>query len=231
MKLARPRWITPLIVVSYLLASNLALASQSRFWTTVAVALFALLLVHGVSYPGWRWPQTVLATGGILLVIGVANDVLPPVPLMLPPVVVPAALAWLFGHTLLRGRVALVERFARAVHAPEPLDTAHALYARGVTVMWSLVLALMALGNLFLVMCLDPGGLLQQFGFEPIWPVDIRTFLLLSNGVYVLVPAILIAEFAFRLHRFPDYRLRNPLEFARRARERLPAVVEEVRRG
>lgn len=231
MRLGWPRWITPLVVIGYLVAANLALASQSPFWAALAVAMFMALLIQAAAGPGWWWAQIALLLGGIFLVIGVVRNELPPVPLMLPPVVVPASLAWLFGHTLLRGRVALVERFARAVSAPEVLDEAHARYARGVTVMWTWVLALMALGNLFLVVSLAPGGLLQQFGQEPRWPISVETFLWLSNGVYLLVPLILAAEFLVRIRRFPNYRLRNPVEFVRRARERLPAVVEDVRRG
>lgn len=231
MTLALPRWITPVFVLGYVAMSNVALATQSRLWATAAVALFVLLLVRAVTHPRWWWAQIVIAIGGALVVIGVATALLPPVPLLLPPVVVPAALAWLFGHTLLRGRVALVERFALAVYAPEPLDRPHAVYARGVTILWSCVLALMALGNLFLVLCLTPGGILQQLGYQPTWPVDVQTFLWLNNGTYLLVPLLLVAEFAFRLYWLKDYRFRNPLAFVRRARERLPAVVEEVRRG
>ncbi len=228
---ALPRWVNPLVVVGYVLASNLAVASQSPRWSSFAVALFVLLLFQAVSHPAWRWLRVVIVIAGAFYVVGVHRGWLPPLPLMLPPVVVPASIGWLFGHTLLAGRVPLVERFARAVNSPEPLDSAHARYARSVTVMWTSVLAVMTACNLYLVTCLVPGGLLEQFGGEPRWPVDVRTFLWLSNGVYLLVPAIMVAEFFFRLRRFPDYRLRNPLEFARRARERLPALMDEVRRG
>jgi uncharacterized membrane protein len=231
MKIAWRRWITPLIVMSYVVISNLALASQSALWASVGVALFFLILIQISTRPAWQWARIVVAAVGIVVTLGVARAELPPVPLMLPPVVVPAAFAWLFGHTLRGDRVALVERFARAVHAPEPLDAAHAAYARAVTVMWTWALAIMALINLFLVTSLSPGGLLDQFGQEPLWPIDLHTYLWLSNGVYIVTPVIFVAEFLFRLRRFPDYRLSNPLEFARRARARLPAVIEQVRRG
>lgn len=228
---ARPRWITPLVILGYVVASNVALASQSRLWASIAVALFVALLVPAVSQPRWRWARIIIVAGGTLLTLGVVLARLPPVPLLLPPVVVPAALAWLFGQTLLGGREALVQRFARAVCAPEPLDAEHAAYARSVTVMWTWLLAGLAAGNFLLVICMVPGGLLHQFGFEPRWPVDAETFLWLINAVYVLVPVVMVAEFLVRLRRFPNYQLRNPLEFARRARERLPAVVAEIRRG
>jgi hypothetical protein len=231
MKVAWRRWITPLIVVSYVVVSNLALASQSALCASAGVALFFLMLIQFSIRPAWRSARIVLAVLGVVVVFGVARAELPPVPLMLPPVLVPAAFAWLFGHTLLGDRVALVERFARAVHAPEPLDGAHAAYARAVTVMWTWALAIMALINFFLVTSLSPGGLLDQFGQEPRWPIDVHAYLWLSNAVYIVTPVIFVAEFLFRLRRFPDYRLNNPLEFARRARARLPAVIEQVRRG
>jgi uncharacterized membrane protein len=226
-----PRWVTPLVVVGYALASNVALASRSRPWSTVAVLLLVVLLLQAVTHPRWRWLRIAIAVGGTVVIAGIARGSLAPVPLMLPPVVIPASMAWLFGHTLLGGRVPLVVRFARVVNAPEPLDTAHVRYARGVTVMWTWVLLVLAAGNLYLVSCLAPGGLLEQFGQAPRWPVDLRTFLWFSNGFYLVVPLLGLAEFLFRVHRFPDYRLRSPLQFARRARARLPALVDEMRRG
>lgn len=223
-----PRWTEPLILVTYVLVSNLALASQSRLWATVAVALFVLLLIPIVAH---TWARILIAGGGLCLVLGVARGLVPPIPLLLPPVVVPAAIGWLFGRTLWNGPLSLVERFAVAVSAPQPLDAEHGRYARGVTLMWTCVLAFMAVCNLVLVMSLSPGGLLEQLGFEPAWTVSTGTFLWLTNSVYLLIPAILVGEYFFRLHRFPDYPLRNLAEFARRARERLPAVVKEASGG
>jgi hypothetical protein len=38
-----------------------------------------------------------------------------------------------------------------------------------------------------------------------------------------------VAEFALRLWRFPDYRFRNPLAFAREARTRMPNILAALR--
>lgn len=229
MKQVWSRWITPLIFVAYIATSNLALASHSSRSATIAVALLVLLVARAIRSGPWRWAFLV---GGSTAVVMATYRGSPPFwPMILPPVVVPAALAWLFGHTLLGERVALVERFARAVHAPEPLDDEHAGYARSVTVMWTLVLALLAAINFLLITMLVPGGLLDHLGFQPSWPIGMPTFLWFINGVYLLIPIILVAEFLFRLRRFPDYRLSNPMEFARRARATLPAIIEQVRRG
>ncbi len=222
-------WITPLALV-YILLANIALAWGSRPIAATAICLLAVLVVlaiRGPRAPAWR---TLVAAAGIWLAQGVVRGSLPPLPLLLPPVVVPAALAWMFGHTLVGKRVALVERFARAVHAPEPIDDRHAAYARGVTVMWTVCLIAMALGNLLLVMSLVPGGLLDLLGLQAPWTLDRSAFLWLSNAAYLLIVAVFVAEFLFRLWRFPSYRLRNPVEFMRRARERLPAVIEALRR-
>jgi uncharacterized membrane protein len=229
MKPVWSRWITPLAVAGYIAISNLALAGQSPKLATLATALLLLLASQAIRSRRWRWAFLIASIAALAMA---ANSESPPLwPMLLPPVVVPATLAWLFGHTLLGDREALVVRFARAVHSPEPLDDDHAAYARSVTVMWTLVLALFAAINFLLVTLLVPGGILDQLGIQPGWPVGMSTFLWSVNAVYLLIPIILVAEFLFRLRRFPAYRLRNPLEFARRARANLPAIIEQVRRG
>jgi uncharacterized membrane protein len=193
--------------------SNLALADQSPRLATLATALLVLLTSLAIRSRLWRCAFLIVSIAALAMA---ANSESPPLwPMMLPPVVVPATLAWLFGHTLLGDREALVVRFARAVHSPEPLDNDHAAYARSVTVMWTLVLTLFAAINFLLVTLLVPGGILDQIGIPPWWPVGMSTFLWSINAVYLLIPIILVAEFLYRLRRFPGYRLSNPLELAR----------------
>jgi uncharacterized membrane protein len=50
-----------------------------------------------------------------------------------------------FARTLIAGRQPLCTRFAEAVHAPSPLTPQHEIYARQVTVAWSLFFLAMAL--------------------------------------------------------------------------------------
>jgi len=231
MTFAPPRWFTFLLVPTYVILANVALAWRSPLIASLACALLTMLAVSSLRGPRLAWARWPVAAVGIWFIQATARELVPPLALMLPPVVIPASLAWMFGHTLMDGRMALVERFARAVHAPEPLDGPHAAYARSVTVMWTLVLISMTLANLALVMCLTPGGLLQEMGLPTPWTVELTLFLWLSNGVYLLIAVVLAAEFAFRLWRFPNYRFSNPLVFMQRARERLPAVIEDLRRG
>jgi hypothetical protein len=225
-----PTWVTPLLVLAYVILANVALSRRLPELAAAAAALLLILLVSAVRGSRRRLVQVLLVAAGIWLIQAVARGAVPALPLLFPPVVIPAALAWMFGHTLVGDRVALVERFARAVHAPEPLDADHAAYARGVTVMWTWVLVVMTLGNLLLVGCLTPGGLLETMGLAPPFRVTLPVFLWLSNGAYLVIALVFVAEFWVRLRRFPAYPLRNPLEFARRARERLPAVIEALRR-
>jgi len=156
----------------------------------------------------------------------------PPVPLMLPPVLIPAGIAWTFGRTLLPGRRPLVERFARGFHAPAEPAPGIIAYARRVTWAWTLLLGLVAALNLFLVVNLSPRGLTDLAGFTPRWPVTPGTFVWFGNtGTYLLIGGMMVIEFAVRVWRFPDYRFRNPLQFAREARARMPNIVAALKNG
>ncbi len=150
---------------------------------------------------------------------------------MVPPILVPATLAWVFGRSLRAQRTALVERFARALHAPDELPRGVAGYTRRVTWCWALLLAGIALANLWMAMNLVPGGLLEVAGLSSPWPVSPEAFAWRSNlGSYLLIGGMFVAEFVVRVIRFPDDRFRNPLHFVRRARTRMPEMMEGFRR-
>jgi hypothetical protein len=46
-----------------------------------------------------------------------------------------------------------------------------------------------------------------------------------NTGTYLLIGGMLAVEFSVRIWRFPDYRFKNPLQFAREARSRMPNIV------
>jgi uncharacterized membrane protein len=105
-------------------------------------------------------------------------------------------------------------------------------YARRVTWAWTILLGGVASINAALITGLDPGGLISLAGFTPRWPVSPAVFAWFSNtGTYLLIGAMLVAEFAVRVWRFPDYRFRNPLQFIREARTRMPNIVAALRHG
>ena len=127
-----------------------------------------------------------LAVGvGILLwrTMGASPALLYPVPFL----TVYVFLLWFFGRTLKAERKPLVTLLAAHVHGEIPADIAR--YTRQVTWAWCIFFAAMALTSILL------------FVFEPlpIWSV----FNNLLN--LPLVVAMYLGEYAWRLHRFPDF--------------------------
>jgi len=132
---------------------------------------------------------------------------------------------------LLPGRIPLVERFARTLHAPDALEPALAHYTRRVNWVWTLLLLAIALANCVLAMNLSPGGLLELAGLDPWWPIARGTFVWLSNtATYLLILLMFVGEFVVRVLRFPGYRFRNPADLVRRARLRMPSLRASLRR-
>jgi uncharacterized membrane protein len=102
-----------------------------------------------------------------------------------------------FGRTLIAGRQPLCTRFAQAVHAP--LTPRHEIYARQVTVAWTLFFAAMALASTLL------------FFLAPLatWSV-FANFLTLP-----LVALMFIAEYWVRRWVLPDMRHTHILDAVR----------------
>jgi uncharacterized membrane protein len=225
---------TPLLLVlsiCYLVIAHIALVHHSAPLAAAGVAALALLLLASIKGPGRALPRVLVAGIGAIIVILVARGA-PPLPLMLPPVLIPAVIGWTFGRTLLPGRTPLVERVARGFHAPAVPSADILAYARRVTWGWSLLLGGIALINAALICCLVPGGLFALAGFAPRWPVSAGAFAWFGNtGTYLLIGCMFAVEFAVRLWRFPDYRFRNPLAFIREARTRMPNIMAALRHG
>jgi uncharacterized membrane protein len=217
--------------VGYLVAAHLALVTRSPSLAAVAVSALALLALASIRGRHRGILRVLAAVAGAVIVILIARGA-PPLPLMLPPVLIPAAISWTFGRTLLPGRTPLVERLARGFHSPAIPSVEIIGYARGVTWGWTLLLAGVALINAVMIANLAPGGLLALAGATPHWPVSPTAFAWFSNtGTYLLIGGMFVAEFALRLWRFPDYRFRNPLTFIREARNRMPNIMASLRHG
>jgi uncharacterized membrane protein len=224
-------WLFVALTVSYLVAAHLALLHRSAALAAVAVAALVLLTVASIRGPHRATWRVLAAAAGTGIVILIARGA-PPLPLLLPPVLIPAAISWTFGRTLLPGRTPLVERLARGFHSPAVPSDEILRYARRVNWAWTLLLAGVALLNAVLITGLDPGGLIALAGFVPRWPVSPQVFAWFSNtGTYLIIGAMIVAEFAIRVWRFPDYRFRNPLQFVREARTRMPNIVAALRNG
>lgn len=157
-------------------------------------ALVAFLLASlFVSHPA-RW---VLPPVAALAVLALPQaDWL----LYVPPVAMNAALCWLFGRTLARGRVPLIARFAmieQGTLAPEL-----ASYARRLTGIWTALFAVAAVTS----------ALLALSGNRDAWS-------LFTNFLNYLAVAILfLGEFVYRRVRFRAYRHHSPLQLLRNVR-------------
>ncbi len=226
------KWTPVAIPIFYLVAAHLAFTQRSAAFAALAVAALFITAMAACRGPHAWLLRALIALAGGALVVAIARGAAPPVILFVPPVAIPLGMSWLFGHTLLPGRMPLVERLAHMFHAPEPLGDELLLYTRRVTWAWTLLLGALALANLVLVANLSPGGLLELAGLTPPWPVTAITYTWLSNvATYLLIGGMFVAEFAVRLVRFPNYRFRDPAAFIERARTRLPEIIRNFRGG
>ena len=92
-------------------------ASRTARLTVAAVALLALsALLHSLAQARLAaWLAVPLVIGVCWWLVHSSMQVLP---LYLPPVLVPAFLAWIFGQTLLPGRTPLIEQLVHVLHGP-----------------------------------------------------------------------------------------------------------------
>ena len=164
-----------------------------------AVALLATLAAYIVASLCLRHPLRWLAppaAGFAMLWGSPAVEWL----LFIPPVVINAMLAWLFGRTLVRGRVPLIARFA--VMEQGTLSAELAAYTRRLTWVWTVLFIAAALFSLALALS----------GHRDAWS-------LFTNVVnYLLVAALFLGEFVYRRLRFRAYRHHSPLQLLRNVR-------------
>jgi uncharacterized membrane protein len=230
MSAARP-WLIIALTLGYLAMAHVSLVRGSAMLAAIATAILVLLMLVSI---GGRYRTALRVVGAA---VGAAVVLLiwrgaPPVTLLLPPVLIPASIAWMFGRTLRPGSTPLVERLARGFHAPAVPAPQIIAYARRVNWAWTLLLAAVACANAWLVTSLSPGGLMELAGFAPRWPTSPVTFVWFGNsGTYLLIGGMFVVEFAIRVWRFPDYRFRNPLHFIREARSRMPRIVAALKNG
>ena len=227
MPAAARTWLIVTLTLGYLVTAHLAFVNHTTWAATTAVVLLAALLAPSFGNL-WRW--VVLLAGAAMAILTARG--FPPLPLLMPPVIIPAAIGITFGRTLPAGRTPLVERIVRGFHAPAIPDAGVLRYARRVTWAWVVLLGCVALANAILVINLSPGGLLELAGVAPRWPVPPAAFAWFSNtGTYLLIGGLFVLEFMVRVSLFPDDPFRNPLHFVREARTRMPNILEALRHG
>ena len=159
-----------------------------------AVALLGVLVAASLrlAVRGWiAWVAMVLPLGVVLTVV--PEEWL----LLLPPLVIPLALAIWFAQSLRPGAEPVISRFAR-LERGQPLDARLTAYTRRLTVVWVVFLAVLAAISAAL-------GVLAPL---PVWSA------FANGGNYALLAAFFIGEYVFRRIRLSGYRHAPPWELA-----------------
>lgn len=187
---ARLAWaLQAVLVVGWLVLAHLAsVGGDGRFAAAALLCIVALVLAPALLRG--RLMAWLLLAAAALLGWWLAPTPQLWLPLRLVPVAFVALVAFGFARTLRRGRVPLVARIVAALDA----TTADALrpelraYAHRLTLAWALLLAALALFDLWMALHATPA----QWS----WLANI--------GDYVVILGFMFGEFAWRRHRFPE---------------------------
>ncbi|MBS0376110.1 MAG: hypothetical protein JSR73_16135 [Proteobacteria bacterium] len=220
-----------LLFAAYCVLSYLAVRLGSAGLSLAALACLAAAPLSRplLEWRPWAW-LLVLALGAAALAASEQRVVAARVAVLLAPAAINLALAVLFGHTLLAGRMPLVERIVRLLHAPEEiLDAAVYGYARAVTGLWTALFVFNATTCLVLALLATPRGLLATLGWPPPVSVPLAAWAFFADfGCYGLTALLFLGEFLYRRRRFPWQPYRSLGEFLRSAAGVGPALAAEL---
>lgn len=178
-----PFWPVTVLIVAYPLTLHLSVSwADAR---PVAAVLAALCLWGAARcWAQQRRGGMALALLGVLgIALLVAREGLLPL-LYWQPVIIGALGGWLFGRTLVSGRVPLITRLARLARGELPPELLR--YTRQVTLAWTLVFALLTLELL----------LLRLWATPTVWS-------LFANAInYLLIALFFVGEYAVRVVLF-----------------------------
>jgi len=224
---AAVRPVTTVLTFAYPVLAHFAIARNSAGLTIAALMLLAAVsLLPGLARGAiGAWLAVPLVGAASWWLSSVEQPVLA---LYLPPIVVPAFLAGVFGNTLRSGRTPLISQLIRLLQAPgddEP-ESAVWAYARRLTAAWTAMFVALATFNLLLAAFVEPDGLLRASGIEPRIAVSHEVWSLFTNLLeYLLVAAFFVIEYAYRRQRFPRQPYRNMFDFLRRMLAAMPRLI------
>jgi uncharacterized membrane protein len=206
-----------LMGASYPLLAHFAVLSGRPALIAASIGLLAVI----VLFPGLRsgrplaWVLLLVAGFGLYEVARSGQTLLL---LFLPPILINAFMAWVFGNTLQEGRTPLIERAIILLHGPaENLSSDVAAYARRLTSTWTVLFVSLATINLVLAALARPGGMLLSAGLDPRVTVPLGTWSLFANVLnYVIVAAFFVVEYRVRVRRFPERAYGGFFSFLRR---------------
>lgn len=219
------------LALAYPFLAHAASARGSGALAACALATIVLMVLAEGLLRGRAGAWLALAAA-LAALAWLANSHHALMPLLLVPVAFIGMIAWWFGRTLWAGRVPLITRIVSALDGapPERLEPALQRYARGLTLAWTLVLALLALCNLALAAVAVPRGLLAGFGVATPFSVTEAQWSWFANWLnYGLVGGFFLLEFAWRKRRFPG-RYRSLFDFLARMSRLGPAFWRDLLR-
>ncbi len=221
-----------LLALAYPLFSHLASLRNDGGWAAVAMADIVLLLLLEplLKRRAWALFLVGLCLAGLWWVSQSRYALLP---LLAPPVVFLALVGWLFGRTLVRGRVPLITRIVEGLYAQAELPMTPALYryTRQLTAAWAWMLSVLAAINLLLALWAVPGGVLDQFGYRPLVAVPYEQWALFANIInYGIVGGFFMGEYLLRKRRFPHRPYRNLAQFVQQMARLGPRFWNELMR-
>ena len=215
------------LAIAFPLVAHAAIVSRSGSLTLASLAVLSLLVLlpRLIRWQLAAWCAVPVVVGGLVLLWRMHAAWLP---LYAMPVLISFGVAWLFGHTLASGEVPLVERLAQVMHGADGVSPGIRRYARSVTLAWAALMTVMGLLNLALALIAQPDGVLLLFGIQPPFTVRVETWSLFANFLnYAIVAVFFVAEYLYRIYRFPEEhaRYRNMFDFMRRAAAIGPSVL------
>lgn len=221
-----PRYLSPICALCYPLTAHFAVARHSVALTLLAIALLAATMLIPSLVRG-RWVAWVTVPVIIACLWLLSRSHTNQLPLYVPPVLVPAFMAWVFGQTLAKDRVPMIEQIVRLLHPPDdPPEAAVWAYARKLTLAWTILFIGLATVNLVLAATVRPEGLMLAAGVEPPFTVSQETWSLFANLIgYLLVGAFFVLEFGYRRKRFPRQPYRNLFDFLRQMLAATPRLM------
>lgn len=201
------------LAIAYPILAHIASVTGSHALTLASVVLLGVAVLWQPLLDARRWaiisvPFAALAAAALVQIDAIS------LVLFVPPVLLNAWLAWLFGHTLAGGRTALIERLVRLLQPPGvALEPGVVRYAQRLTRAWTSLFVALGATNLALAI-LAP---------RDVWSL----FANLLN--YAIVAVFFGLEYTYRRRRFPERPYRNFLHFLRRVADVSPALLAGLR--
>ena len=166
-------------IVSYPFVIHYLVLNEYYQQASFYILTIVFLLVVQNIIQGHKWLAVILML--LTLSFGITLWLDSQMVVFLPPILIPIALAYLFGKTLIGNNTAFITVLAQKIRNTD-LGEREIKYTRNVTKIWVI----------FFIFCIIDGILLAYFA-------DVATWSFVTNFVnYILMAALFIIEYSFR---------------------------------